>query len=154
VAVGAWRNPSLRRARSLVIALRSSRSFLDENTWYSQPPGLRIARADGAIVYSSGAYFVFAGGRAFAISNLTTLKAIRAADDAKEIMGTVTTAQKSAGIADGVVLGALGPVYVSYLRDLFGFRSMDQLRSDGYAGTAAVPVPDTRGLNIETYSGN
>ncbi len=110
--------------------------------------------SDGAIVYSSGAYFVFAGGRAFAIPNANALKAIRAGDKAREVSGTVTTAQKSAGIAGGVVLSALGPVYVSYQGDLFGFRSMAQLRSDGYAGTAAVPVPDTRGLNIETYSGN
>ncbi len=110
--------------------------------------------ADGAIVDSSGAYFVFAGGRAFAIPDGNALKAIHAADRAAEISGTVTAAQKSAGLASGVVLSALGPVYVSYQGDLFGFGSMAQLQSDGYAGTAAVPVPGTGGLNVEAYSGN
>jgi hypothetical protein len=110
--------------------------------------------ADGSIVDSSGAYFVFAGGRAFSIANPTELKAIRHADKANEIRGTVTTAQKSAGIASGVVLSALGPVYASYHGELFGFRSMAQLESDGYSGTAAVTVPSTGGLDVQAYSGS
>ena len=110
--------------------------------------------ADGAIVDSSGAYFVFAGGRAFAIPNAAALAAVRKADKAKEVNGIVTTAQKSAGIASGIVLSALGPVYVSYQGSLYGFMSLAQLGSDGYAGTAAVPAPSTNGLNIQPYSGS
>ncbi len=79
---------------------------------------------------------------------------MRKADKAKEVNGIVTTAQKSAGIASGIVLSALGPVYVSYQGSLYGFMSLAQLGSDGYAGTAAVPVPSTSGLNIQPYSGS
>jgi hypothetical protein len=110
--------------------------------------------ADGAIVDSSGAYFVFAGGRAFPVSNAAALAAVRKADKAKEVNGIVTTAQQSAGIASGVVLSALGPVYASYQGSLYGFMSLAQLGSDGYAGTAAVPVPSTSGLDIQPYSGS
>ena len=52
------------------------------------------------------------------------------------------------------MLSALGPVHVSYEGSLYGFMSLAQLGSDGYAGTAAVPVPSTSGLNIQPYSGS
>jgi hypothetical protein len=109
--------------------------------------------ADGAIVDSSGHYFVFAGGRAFALPNGAKLNDLRQADKARELKGTVTTAEKSAGIASGVVLSALGPVYVSYQGYLYAFNSMAQLRADGYGGTAAVPVPGTGGLSLASYGG-
>ena len=96
----------------------------------------------------------FRGGRAFAISNPTVLKAVRQADKAKEITGTVTTAQKSADIASGVVLSALGPVYVAYQGSVYGFSSMAQLGANDYAGTAAVVIPSTGGLHVQPYSGS
>jgi hypothetical protein len=109
--------------------------------------------SDGALVDSAGAYFVFAGGRAFTVHNGAALSIIRKADKARELKGAVTTAQRSAGIAGGVVLSALGPVYASYGGDLYGFSSMAQLKADGYGGTAAVPVPGTGGLTVAAYSG-
>jgi hypothetical protein len=50
------------------------------------------------------------------------------------------------------VLSALSPVYVSYQGGPYGFTSLAQLGSDGYARTAAVPVPSTRRLNVQPYS--
>jgi hypothetical protein len=109
--------------------------------------------ADGAIVDSSGSYFVFAGGRAFAIPSGAALNAIRRSDRARLVAGTVTAGEKSARIAGGVVLSARGPVYASYQGQLYAFNSMGQLTADGYSGTPAVPVPGTGGVSVVPYSG-
>jgi hypothetical protein len=45
-------------------------------------------------------------------------------------------------------------IYVSYQGNLFPFKTMAQLTSDGYGGTAALPVPATWGLSVAyPYSG-
>lgn len=110
--------------------------------------------ANGTIVQSSGTFYVLAGGRALGIPNVATLIKIRKADKAKPLSGLVSAAQRSATVADGTLLTLAGSVYVSYQGNLFEFRSMDQLDTDGYAGTAAVPVPSTGGVMLVTdYSG-
>jgi len=110
--------------------------------------------ADGAIVITSGTYFVFAGGRAFGIPNPAALDRVRAADKAKVIFGTVSVAQRSATLANGVLLSAAGPVYVTYLGHAWELKSMAQLVADGYAGTAGVPVPGIGGITVSSYSGS
>ncbi len=107
--------------------------------------------ADGAIVNSSGAYYTFAGGRAFDISTGSQLSTIKKTNKATFLNGTVTSAQKSASIATGVLLTVAGPVYVSYHGQVWPFKSTNQLKSEGYAGTAAVPVPSTGGLTVVSY---
>lgn len=112
--------------------------------------------ADGAIVSSYGTYYVFAGGRAFGVPSPAKLAALRAADRATPLSGTVSTAQVGAKVADGTVLTVLGggAVYVASGGNLFPFKAMSQLDEDGYGGTAAVPVPTTGGLIVEfPYSG-
>jgi hypothetical protein len=104
--------------------------------------------ADGAIVVSSGAYYVFAGGRAFELPGPAKLAALRRGDKAQVLSGTVSSSLTSASLADGTLLSASGPVYVSYRGQLFIFKSMAQLNGDGYGGTAAVPVPGTAGLPV------
>jgi hypothetical protein len=112
-------------------------------------------RADGAIVASLGAYYVFAGGRAFGIPSMTSFEVIRKTDKARVLHGAVTPDQQQAPIAAGVLLSASGVVYVSYRGGLWPFRSPSQLLSDGYGGTAAVPVPGPSGLGVvATYSGS
>ena len=111
--------------------------------------------ADGAIVSSAGAFYVFAGGHAFGIPNPATLERIRKFDKAKALSGSISPAQKSSTIADGVLLTGAGPVYVSYQGKLWPFKSMKQLDNDGYAGTAAVPVPSAGGITlVGHYSGS
>ncbi len=111
--------------------------------------------SDGAIVDSSGTYYVFAGGRAFKISGSSELGAVQKGDKAKVVSGTVSSAKINAGIASGVELSAPGKVYVSYQGDLYPFKSVTQLRDDGYGGTAAVPVPGNGGLTVVNhYSGS
>lgn len=104
--------------------------------------------ADGAIVQSAGAFYVFAGGRAFPVPNPATLTRIKKVDKAKPLSGSVSSAEKSATVADGAVLTAAAPVYVSYQGDLYEFNSMKQLDADGYAGSAAVPVPSAGTLTV------
>jgi hypothetical protein len=54
-----------------------------------------------------------------------------------------------------VLLSAPGRVYVSYEGELWTFKSPSQLASDGYGGTAAVPVPTRSGLTVVgTYGGS
>ncbi|HTT92629.1 MAG TPA: Ig-like domain-containing protein [Acidimicrobiales bacterium] len=111
-------------------------------------------RADGAIVNSSGTYYVLAGGRAFGISSPPVLARVQKADKAKVLMGSVGTAEKSAAIAGGVLLSAPGQVYVSYSGALYVFKTTAQLDGDGYSGTTAVTVPGTAGLSVvSSYSG-
>jgi hypothetical protein len=106
-------------------------------------------------VAAQGVYYVFAGGRAIGVPSPSALFALEASDRAKVLAGRVSTAQASASVASGVLLSASGLVYVSYARDLWPFKSESQLASDGYAGTAAVPVPGAGGVTvISTYSGS
>ena len=71
------------------------------------------------------------------------------------LSGRVTSAQDNAGIAGGVELSAPGRVYITYQGKLYPFKSISQLHSDGYGGTAAVQVPGTAGLSVvSSYSGS
>ncbi len=111
--------------------------------------------SDGAIINSSGTYFVFAAGRAFLVPTSAELSSLRKADKAQVLSGHVASAQENAGVASGIELSAPGRVYVTYQGDLYPFKSISQLRTDGYGGTAAVPVPGTAGLTVvATYSGS
>lgn len=112
--------------------------------------------ADGAIVDSSGTYYVFAGGRAFGIPGPIKLTDVRKSDKAVTLTGAITSTQTGTTIASGVLLSAAsGIVYVTYVGDLFPFKTPTQLKNDGYAGSAAVPVPNTGGVSVvSTYSGS
>jgi hypothetical protein len=110
--------------------------------------------ADGAIVLDGSAYYVFAGSRAFSISTGAQLSEIKKTNTAQFVKGTVTSAQKSAAIATGVVLSVAGPVYATYQGTLWPFKSQSQLASAGYGGTAAVSVPTTAGLTVSAYGGS
>jgi hypothetical protein len=111
--------------------------------------------ADGAIVDSSGTYYVYDGGKAFGIPTPTWLSAVRKTDTATPLTGTISSSQTGAGIASGVLLTQNGIVYVSYVGDVFPFKSETQLSADGYAGTAAVTLPNLGGLSVVTgYSGS
>ena len=115
----------------------------------------RATRADGAIVDSSGTFYVFAGGRAFGISSPAGLQRVQKADKAKVLTGSVGVGQTSTAIASGVLLSAPGTVYASYSGALYPFKTMAQLDRDGYGGTAAVPVSGTGGLGVvSSYSGS
>ena len=108
--------------------------------------------ADGAIVNSSGTIYTFAGGRAFGIPTQASLTRIRKTNSATELTGSVTSTQTGASIASGVLLSLISTttatVYVSFVGNVFPFRTPTQLKNDGYGGTAAVPVPNLGGLGV------
>jgi hypothetical protein len=109
--------------------------------------------ADGALVVSSGAYYVFAGGRAFGVPTPAKFAAVRKTDKARVLAGTIGSAQRSAVLAGGELLSISGTVYVSYQGDFYPFKSPAQLRASGYGGTAAITLPTTAGLPVvNTYS--
>jgi hypothetical protein len=111
--------------------------------------------ADGALIDSSGTFYVLAGGRAFGIASQAALGQIEAADTARPLSGTVGPALTGAAIAGGTLLTVNGEVYVSHGGDLYPFKSPAQLRSDGYGGTPSLPVPSTGHLTVELpYSGS
>jgi hypothetical protein len=112
-------------------------------------------RADGAIVESGRTFYVFAGGRAFAVPTPAALEALRGTDGAQVLKGTVNSLETGARLADGVLLSVHAKgIYVSYHGKLFPFRSMAQLTSDGYGGTRALTVPGTWGVSVVyPYSG-
>jgi hypothetical protein len=111
--------------------------------------------ANGALVNSSGTFYVLAGGRAFGIGNEAALRAIEAADSARPLSGTVGPALTEATIANGTLLTVSGEVYVSYGGGLYPFKSPAQLKADGYGGTPSLPIPSTGHLTVELpYSGS
>jgi hypothetical protein len=112
-------------------------------------------RADGAIVDSSGTFYVYAGQEAFGIATPSELAEVRRLDTAEVLEGHVATAPSGPGIAGGVLLGVLGGhVFVSYEGSIYPFKTSAQFGADGYTGTAAVPVPGTGQLTVALpYSG-
>jgi hypothetical protein len=111
--------------------------------------------SNGALINSSGTFYVLAGGRAFGIGTLASLRAIKAADSARPLSGTVGVTLTGAMIADGTLITFSGQVYVSYGGALYPFKSVAQLKSDGYGGTPSLPVPNTGHLTVELpYSGS
>ncbi len=111
--------------------------------------------SNGALINSSGTFYVLAGGRAFGIGSLAALRAIEAADTARPLSGTVGPALTEATVADGTLITVSGQVYVSYGGDLYPFKSPAQLKADGYGGTPSLPVPNTGHLTVELpYSGS
>ena len=112
-------------------------------------------RADGAVVDSSGTFYVLAGGKAFGISSASALERVQKADQVDVLKGSVGAALKGAAVASGALLSAPGTVYVSYAGALFPFKTSAQLGRDGYGGTAAVPVPGPGGVGVvSSYSGS
>jgi hypothetical protein len=111
-------------------------------------------RSSGAIVDSSGTYFVLAGGRAFGIASPSALGQVEATDRARPVVGAVG-ALASAPIADGTLLTIGSTVYVSYGGQLYPFKSMAQFIADGYGGTPSIAVPGTNGLDVvSSYTGS
>jgi len=110
--------------------------------------------ADGALVSAPNGWYVFAGGRAFAVP-ARSLGLLRRIDRAAPLFGALAPAQLNAQVANGVLFSASGVVYVSYAGELWPFKSPSQLAADGYGGTAAVPVPSHGGLVVvKAYSGS
>jgi hypothetical protein len=111
--------------------------------------------ANGAIVDSSGTYYVFAGGKAFGIPTPARLAGVQAGDTATVLSGTVTSAMTGATPRQGTVVTLDSAVWVASGVALFAFKSMAQLQADGYGGTPSIVIPNVGGLSpVSTYTGS
>ena len=111
--------------------------------------------ANGAIVDSSGTYYVFAGGKAFGIPTPARLAAVQAGDTAQVLTGTVTSAQTGATIRNGTVVTLNSAVWVAVGGALYAFKSVAQLQADGYGGTPSIVIPNVGGLSaVSSYTGS
>ncbi|HET9058882.1 MAG TPA: hypothetical protein VFN61_03090 [Acidimicrobiales bacterium] len=111
--------------------------------------------ANGAIVNSSGTFYVYAGGKAYGIPTAAALMSVIAGDFATPITGSVTSAQTGATSRNGTLVTYGSAVYVVNGGDLFEFKSMAQLLADGYGGTPSIVVPNVGGQALVTaYSGS
>ena len=111
--------------------------------------------ANGAIVDSSGTYYVFAGGKAFGIPTPASLAAVQAGDTATVLSGTITSTNTGATPRPGTVVTLNSAVWVASGVALYGFKSMAQLQADGYGGTPSIVVPNVGGLSpVSNYTGS
>jgi hypothetical protein len=111
--------------------------------------------ASGAIIDSSGTYFVLDGGRAFGIPTPAALTIVRKPDKATPLSGTITSTQTSASIGSGTLLTVNGIVYVAYVGNLIPFKTPAQLLADGFGGTASVTATNLGGLSVvSVYTGS
>jgi|GEM_PF-961079 predicted RNA-binding protein with TRAM domain len=113
--------------------------------------------ANGAILNSSGTFYVLAGGRAFGIPTQKALAAIQATDKATVLKAAVGTTLTSASVTNGVLVTSVAKspvtVYTTYLGYLWPFKSMNQLKAQGYGGTASVPIWGLGGVAVvSTYT--
>jgi len=112
--------------------------------------------SDGAIVNSSGTYYVFAGGRAFGIPTPAALTIVLTGNPySAPQTGTISSASTTTVIANGVVVTLGGTVYVSSGGSLYAFKSYAQLTTDGYSGTPSIIVPNAGGMSaVTSYAGS
>ncbi len=121
--------------------------------------------SDGSIIDSSGTYFTFVGGRAFGIPTPARLAQIMAfytkhspaLTPPTTLTGAISTTQTGASVASGVLPSVSPPptssvtnasVYVTFVGNVFPFKTQNQLKNDGYGGTAAIPAVNTGGLPV------
>jgi len=111
--------------------------------------------ANGAIVDSSGTYYVFAGGKAFGIPTPAWLAAVQAGDTATPLSGTITSTNTGATIRNGTVVTLNSAVWIAYGGSLYGVKSVAQLQADGFSGTPSIVIPNVGGLSAVTnYTGS
>jgi hypothetical protein len=113
--------------------------------------------ANGAILNSSGTFFVLAGGKAFGIPNEKALIAMRRTDNATVLKATVGTTLTSATVSNGILVTSVAKapvtVYATYLGFFWPFKTMNQLKAQGYGGTASVPIWGLNGVSVvSTYT--
>jgi hypothetical protein len=106
--------------------------------------------ANGAIIDSSGTFYVVAGAHAFGIPNLTQLGIVQAGDTATPLVATVPSGWTTSTIANGTLITTNGAVYVSEGGDLFEFKTLAQLVADGFGGTPSIVTPNFGGIPIVT----
>jgi hypothetical protein len=112
--------------------------------------------ANGAIIDSSGTFYVIAGGHAFGIPTLAVLATVQAGDPwTTALVGTVPAGWTTSVIANGTLITVNSAVFVSEGGDLFAFKTFAQLVADGFGGTPSIVTPNYGGIPVvSTYLGS
>jgi len=111
--------------------------------------------ANGAIIDSSGTFYVIAGAHAFGIPTLAVLATVQAGDTSTPLVGTVPAGWTTSVIANGTLITVNSAVFVSEGGDLFAFKSFAQLVADGFGGTPSIVTPNYGGIPVvSTYLGS
>jgi hypothetical protein len=111
--------------------------------------------ANGAIIDSSGTFYVVAGAHAFGIPNLTQLGLVQAGDQATPLVAAVPSSWTTSTIENGTLVTVNSAVYVADGGDLFEFKSPTQLAADGFGGTPSLVTPNFGGAPVVTsYAGS
>jgi hypothetical protein len=106
--------------------------------------------ANGAIIDSSGTFYVIAGGHAFGIPTLAALAIVQVGDTSTPLVGAVPSGWTTIAIANGTLITCNGAVYNSDGGDLFEFKTLAQLVADGFGGTPSIVTPNFGGIPIVT----
>ena len=104
--------------------------------------------SDGAIVDSSGTYYTFGGGRALGIPTPARLNLITSYNTATVLTGTVSTTQKQASLASGILLsvgsttGGCGSVLRELQRQRLPVQDADPVEERRLRRHAGGPGPE------------
>jgi hypothetical protein len=111
--------------------------------------------ANGAIIDSSGTFYVVAGGRACGIATPTQLAGVQAGDQATPLIGAVPSAWTTSTMENGTLVTVNSAVFVADGGDLFELKSPTQLAADGLGGTPSIVLGNYCGMPVVTnYTGS
>jgi hypothetical protein len=111
--------------------------------------------SNGAIIDSSGTFYVVAGGRACGIATLAQLAGVQAGDTATPLVGAVPSSWTTATMENGTLVTVNNAVFEADGGDLFALKAPSQLAADGLGGTPSLVLANYCGMPVVTsYTGS
>jgi len=111
--------------------------------------------ANGALIDSSGTFYVVAGGRACGIPTLARLADVQAGDSAVPLVGAVPSAWTTSTMENGTLVTVNSAVFEADGGDLFALKAESQLAADGLGGTPSLVLANYCGMPVVTnYTGS
>jgi hypothetical protein len=111
--------------------------------------------SNGAIIDSSGTFYVVAGGRACGIATPTQLSSVQAGDQATPLVGAVPSSWTTSTMENGTLVTVNSAVFEADGGDLFELKSPTQLAADGLGGTPSLVLSNHCGMPVVTsYTGS
>lgn len=111
--------------------------------------------ANGALIDSSGTFYVVAGGRACGIATLAQLASVQAGDQATPLVGAVPSSWTTSTMENGTLVTVNSAVFEADGGDLFALKAPSQLAADGLGGTPSLVLSNYCGMPVVTnYTGS
>jgi hypothetical protein len=111
--------------------------------------------ANGAIIDSSGTFYVVAGGRACGIATLAQLASVQAGDTATPLVAAVPSSWTTSIMENGTLVTVNSAVFEADGGDLFALKAPSQLAADGLGGTPSLVLANYCGMPVVTsYTGS